>query len=36
MNSVRVADKYRSGYNERKIHGCSTVSFVEGEGLPNP
>jgi hypothetical protein len=33
--SVTVTDGYAEGFNEIDLHGYTTVSFVEGDGLPN-
>jgi hypothetical protein len=35
INSVTVTDRHRRVFNKTEIHGYTTVSFVEGEGLPN-
>jgi hypothetical protein len=33
--TVKVIERCTQGYNGTEIHGHTTVSFMEGEGLPN-
>jgi hypothetical protein len=35
IESITFTYEYSENYNEKEIQGYLTVSFLEGEGLPN-